>query len=298
MKTLDLAKQCANERLIDRSFSDRTAGNLISAIQTFVRRTKAEELEDVTREVILSFFSDGMKNLSWRPNTQLNYFKYLKNLFDWCEDRKYIKKCRNPIRTISRPKIGKILPRRLSEQEASELMNTVINCDWSYDFEKKRNPTIIGTLLFSGLRISELLNLKMEDVDLEKKNISVKNGKFRKNREVPIHRKLHIMLTDYLVARKRFNKKSEYFFCSVRGDKKLNYKDINRMVNKIRQKIPFYFSPHCLRHTFASISTESGMPLVVLQRIMGHGDIKSTMVYVEITDKSVKDWMDNLNLPY
>ena len=210
METLKAAQTCADDRLMFGTFSTKTAHTFKSSIKTFVKRTGAEMVTDITPELIRSFLIEGKGRNNWKANTQVNYYKYLKNLLVWCKDDNRINS--NPLDNIPRPKLKKILPRRLSEKDAFKVMDTAINYNWTYRFEKKRNPTIIATLLYSGLRISELLNLTVSDVDLDENNILVRNAKFGKDRHVPICPKLHTVLTSYVAYRDKFKKTSTSFF--------------------------------------------------------------------------------------
>lgn len=298
MKTLDLAKACADDRLLMGSFSQRTADAFQSTIRTFVKRTGVELLEDITEDVVKAFFVKWKKDNNWKANTQLNYYKYLKNLIIWCIENEYMNKHDNPLKHISRPKLPKALPRRLSTKNACNVMDAAINYDWTYRFEKKRNPAMIATLLYSGLRISELLNLKISDVDLDESNITVINGKFSKDRHVPICPKLHTILTSYEAYRDKFGKTSTHFFCSAQSNNKLTYKAITRIFKRIREKSGVYCSPHMLRHTFASIAVENGIPLPSLQEIMGHTAIESTMVYIKISHMAKKEALRKIEWPY
>ena len=151
-------------------------------------------------------------------------------------------------------------------------------------------------MLYAGLRAKELLNLRLLDVNQEGKIISIRSGKGNKDRNVPIHIKLKHILKRYLDDRKRAKKASAFLFMPVQSSKQLGYKALNLVCKKLSKATMVKFTPHCLRHTFASVAIEQGMGLVPLKEIMGHSDIASTMIYLKMSPEVLKKSMGMVDL--
>jgi len=154
----------------------------------------------------------------------------------------------------------------------------------------------MAVLLYTGLRASELLNLKVSDISFQSGKILVEEGKGGKDRVIPVYRKLERILRRYMDARARLDKTSMYLFTGVRSEKRLNYKNLQIICKRISQEIKIQFTPHQLRHTFASVCVEKEMPLPQLQQVMGHSDIKTTMIYVSVTQKATMDAFSKIDL--
>jgi site-specific recombinase XerD len=139
---------------------------------------------------------------------------------------------------------------------------------------------IVATLLFTGIRFSECINLQIKHVDLESSQLFVECGKGQKDRIVPIHPLLKKYLEAYIKDRKRLKRKTGYFFCPVFRDDKMGVLVIPRLLKKIRERCGIYFSSHTLRHTFATLMLEGGCDIFTLSKMMGHEDIKTTTIYL------------------
>jgi site-specific recombinase XerD len=186
----------------------------------------------------------------------------------------------SPILEIDVPKIEKKLPQRLTKQDAHRLLEIVYHYPYDNQFLRYRNHAILATLMFAGLRRSELLNLKLADVDLENLAIFINQGKGSKDRFVPISFTLAQSLQRYIVERKRLNKTSPEFFVSLTHNCGLSNDGLTRLVNKLKAVLGLPFTVHKLRHTFATLMIEGGCDIYSLSRMMGHSDIKTTTIYL------------------
>jgi site-specific recombinase XerD len=263
-----------------------------ASLETFVKRTGATELQDITLSTLRDFFYQGMEEYEWSYWTFMNYYKYLKKFLDWCVKQVYVKS--NPILEIIKPKKPQSLPRRLTHEEGQKLLLESFSYDWRYEFERSRNYAIIATFLYTGLRCNELINLNLADINLNTGNILVRSGKGNKDRNVPIHHKLKYALKRFLDERNRLRKRSEFLFVGAASNMPLLYKDVSRLCKKISHSTGVSFTPHCLRHTFGSVAIEQGVGLPQLQAIMGHSSIASTMIYVKMSSKGLKNSIDKV----
>jgi len=279
---------------LEEGLSPKTISCMESTMKTFLRRTDCVNLADMTLENMRGFFYEGVERHKWSQSTFANHHKYLKRFLGWCVEKEYIKE--NPIIQIKRPKRPRPLPRRLTGEEGCKLLYTAFTMDWRYGFECTRNHSIISTFLFAGIRANELLTLEITDLNLTTGNILIRSGKGNKDRNVPIHFKLARTLKGYMAERKGRGIKSRYLFPSIRGEKALTYKNLLTICRRIGKEADIYFSPHQLRHTFGSVAVEQGMDVVKLKDIMGHSSIISTMIYLRMSSKSLKEGLDKLEL--
>ena len=109
------------------------------------------------------------------------------------------------------------------------------------------------------------------------------DGKGEKDRFVPLNQSLIEHLQRYLRERDRRNRQCPFFFVSLKADKPLGDKTIPRLVRKLRDASGVYFSPHMLRHTFATLTLEGGADIFAISKMMGHSDIKTTTIYLYAT---------------
>lgn len=145
----------------------------------------------------------------------------------------------------------------------------------------ERDRAIIETLYSTGCRVTELCNIKIDDIDWNKHEISVL-GKGGKYRIVYINAKADIALEVYLSSRKN---KSQWLFCNDRGGEQMKAANIQRIFSKIEEDTGIFVTPHIMRHTFATQALSCGTGVELIQQMLGHSDIATTMIYAE-TDQS------------
>lgn len=176
------------------------------------------------------------------------------------------------------PKTGKVLPVFLTQHEVNRILS---GCK-----ENKRNFAIISFILFTGVRVSELVSLKLENIDLGAGIARIK-GKGDKERIIPITKELSEVLEDYLKTRKI---ESEYLFASKSGTK-LSPLSIQLIVRNISEKCGFKrrITPHKLRHTFATLALEAGVSPITISELLGHSSLNTTMKYTHVTNKLTEE---------
>ncbi len=280
--------------LVEEGLRPLTVSSMERCMKTFIKRTQAERVSELTVGVLKEFFYEGRERYQWAYWTYMNHYKYLGKFLDWCVRRGEIRQ--NPLREIGKPKKPQALPRRLTHAEAQRLLYASFNHPWRYGFERSRNHAMIATLLFTGLRAAELLNLELTDVNLDASVLLVRLGKGAKDRYVPIHHKLRHILRGYLAERRRLGKTVPQFFTSCLKDCRLSYKALATVCRKLSRATGIRFTPHCLRHTFGSVAIEQDLGLVQLKEIMGHSNIASTMLYLRMSPQGLKSSLDRLDL--
>lgn len=191
----------------------------------------------------------------------------------------------DPTSDLSLPKKEKILPDVISIEEIERLINIIKD----EDFKGKRDKAIIELLYSSGLRVSEVINLKINDIDL--KNGFLKCfGKGSKERIVPFGNLAKNYIQNYLNEREKLKLNNDFLFVTKKGEKILR-QQINNILNyytkkaKIKRKI----HPHMLRHSFATHLLERGADLRSVQELLGHVDISTTQIYTHLTKEHLRE---------
>ena len=190
--------------------------------------------------------------------------------------------------TIERPKLRKSLPNVLTIDEVDNLLNVKTITPFDY-----RNKAMLELLYGTGLRISEMLDLKLTDVDFE--NCIVRcYGKGSKERIVPIGEYIIDSLNNYLEngRNKLINSKKifDFLFLNSRGSRISRFSFFKILKRLLAEKgIKKDVSPHSLRHSFATHMLENGADLRSIQELLGHSDIATTRIYTHITNKKVQD---------
>lgn len=277
-----------------QGLSPKTIVGIKSAVGQLSRRVP--DVFKATDSQILEFFSkgkaEGFAGKPWGASNYNNIRKYLRKFYAWCVDCGYLEV--SPVARIPRSKVPRRLPRRLSDEEKIRILYHAQNFPHPSKFLKSRNYAIIATLLTTGLRISELLGLKIQDADLEKRSFRVV-GKGNKERLVWFPKMLLPALGDYMQARMALAKQSIFFFVSYRSNKKLGYTNLRRMLLKIAKASGLHFTAHQFRHTCFSLMAEQGVDLETIKEQAGHVSVATTQIYTKVSDRHRKDRVDRVN---
>ncbi len=215
------------------------------------------------------------KSISRKISTLKSFFKYLYK-------RKYISK--NPASGVLLPKLPKRLPTYLTYQEIDKLLEEKEGISL-----RILDKAILELFYSTGIRLSELINLKLSDVDLNKKLIKVR-GKGAKERIVPFGKKAEVAIRNYLQIRDISNRKNiDILFLDNKGNKLYPMK-VYRMVKKDLSKVTGLKkkSPHIIRHTFATHLLDKGADIRAIKEILGHENLSTTQIYTSVTAERLK----------
>lgn len=192
----------------------------------------------------------------------------------------------NPCYSINMPKIPNKLPEVLSEEEVDKLLDINLVDKYSY-----RNKAMLELLYATGMRASELTNLKLNNIDLDSCIVRIM-GKGSKERIVPINdttiKYLNIYINNY--RKEILNKKdSEYLFIS-NALKPITRQGLFKIIKKecIRAGIKKNVYPHILRHSFATHLLNHGANIRIIQELLGHEDITTTEIYTHLSNETIK----------
>jgi len=187
---------------------------------------------------------------------------------------------------IKRPKREKRLPAVLTKDEVKAIINSASN---------KKSRLMISLMYAAGLRVSELVNLKLENLNFEEKIGHIKQAKGRKDRIFNIPSFLFKTLKKQV--EKQQEQKQQFLFSGPKG--RLSSRNIQKIVNKASKKAGIKKSvhPHTLRHSFATHLLEDGVDIRKIQELLGHADLSTTQIYTHISReelKKIKSPLDNL----
>lgn len=192
----------------------------------------------------------------------------------------------NPFKAASNLKVPKRLPNYFKYDEYLTMISVIDKDDYEY-----RNRLILEMLFATGLRVSELSNIKIKDIDFSEREIKIM-GKGSKERIVFYNKECAIVLDSYLkeCRSKLLNgKDSEYLFINHLGDK-LTDRGIRLIIDKIVKKscIKSKVSPHTFRHTFATMLLNEGCNIKSVQELLGHSSLGTTGIYTHLTNDEVR----------
>ena len=274
---------------VEKRLSKNTVSSYEEDLLKYSEFLKKCNIEDA-KLIRVSDIEDYLKKLSKNDYTVTSIARKLttiKNFHNYLYQRKKINS--NEAESIERPKIRKTLPKVMTVEQVDSLLN--IDCKTSFDY---RNKAMLELLYGTGLRISELLDLKMSDIDLE--NCVIRCfGKGSKERIVPIGEYVLYYINEYLNERPKLskNKKSEYLFLNKSGDHLSRFSFFKIIKKLLKEKnINVDVSPHTLRHSFATHMLEYGADLRTIQELLGHSDIATTKIYTHISNNRIKEDYD------
>jgi len=256
----------------------------------FVKHLKLESLDDMkelTRIDVERYILERKFEKNWAARTIKNNLQALFNFFKFCEDRGHIEL--NPVKGIEKPKAPKDLPKAMDKEDALKLLEWLYIAPFRFEFERIRAKAIVAMFLFTGVRRSELLNLNISDIRIQEGVVHVERGKGAKDRLIPMNERLIRILKEYISERVRIKKTSTHFFVALRGDKSMGDGTIRRLFSRFKQELKMNVHPHKLRHTFATLMIQGSCNLPALAKMMGHTDIKTTMGYLLVCNKDLKE---------
>ena len=280
----DYIKEYEDYLRIDKKYSNNTIMSYMNDLNKFDLFLDNKDITKIDKTTIRSFI-ESEKNRKLSDRTISHDLIVIKNFYKYLEKNNIIKN--NPSVDIELPKLKKALPHVLSLDEVDKILDIELKDKYAY-----RNKAMLELMYSSGLRISELVNLKIQDIDLEEDIVRV-TGKGSKMRIVPIgdyaiyYLKLYINEYRSLLIK---SKVSDYLFLNSRGDRISRQAMFKIIKQIIRDKnIKKDVSPHTLRHSFASHMLENGADLRSIQELLGHSDISTTQIYTHISNKKIKE---------
>lgn len=269
---------------IDKGYSSNTISSYKNDLYKFLEYNKGKNINNITNNDLKEYLKK-LKNETLNEKSISRNISCLKSFYKFLVIEKVVKD--NPSETITMPKIKKSLPDILTEEDVLKLLDIELNDNFSY-----RNKAMLELMYATGLRVSELVNLKLQDIDLSQ-DIVRTFGKGSKERIIPIGDYAKEYLEKYIYEyRSSMLKRSnnEYIFLNNHGQK-MTRQGFFKIIKKIAKEkgIEKELSPHTLRHSFASHLLKYGADLRTIQELLGHSDISTTQIYTHITNEELKN---------
>jgi integrase/recombinase XerD len=235
-------------------------------------------IEDVTQDDLEAFMRYVKEVKQYSANTRSNYFYTLRSLYAFAYKKGLVE--RNIAASMDFMRMPKKERNYLTKQE----VEATIDC-----IQSQLIGLIARFLFNTGLRISECLNLTLDDVDFEKRSIHVRQGKGRKDRMVPINNKIYDLLLDYKENWRDAYGSDSFFATNKTGSISYNY--VNATIRNAAKKagIKKPVSCHILRHSFASALVEKNVNLVQIQKLLGHESLAVTSIYTHTNMEALSE---------
>jgi integrase/recombinase XerD len=267
----EILNKLKNELKI-RGFSPLTVRNYSFFVKKFLEKIdkNVEELnEDDAKAYLGEMFDSKSKNTIMLAAASLKFF--------------YVETLGKDFTNVRIPKKDRKLPEVLTKEEVRRLIDSADNI---------KSRLIISMLYSSGLRVSELVNLKVEDLDLKEKTGWVRRGKGGKDRLLTFSGNLSDEFQKFLEDR---GKDNVYVFSK---DKPLTTRNIQKIVKGTRERagIQKRVTPHTLRHSFATHLLEQGNDIRLIQAMLGHSSLNTTQMYTHISSEQMKNVKNPLDL--
>lgn len=236
-------------KIVNQGIGDRQVESYKGTFKKLNEDWTFEYLEDMTPEKIERFFWKKLMDEKRKSNTYNHQIKNIKALFNFLVKKEYLKE--NKINNICKRKAEKRLPKALSKENIKELLKSLNKIFDNWSFTDYRNKILVKTYLYTGARLTEVLNLNLRDISLQDNYIRIIKWKWDKERVIPLHKELKKDLKEYIKERNQYYWTDGILFCS-KYKNTLQKRDMRNIINRIRKGVTFYFTWHQLRHTFAT----------------------------------------------
>lgn len=245
-----------------RNFSRKTVKSYVYFVERFLNFAGNNELNE---DLVKNYIQIAIKNQD--PSTVSSTLSAIKFFFENVLNQKI---------NISHPKRNKKIPEVLTLEEVKKIIDATFNT---------KHRMIIKLMYGCGLRVSEVVSLKKQDFNFQEGLIHIRLSKGRKDRFV----KIPDSIKDELDSYSKLNN-ADIFFTSARGGK-LTTATIQKIIKNSAKKagIKKDVHPHTLRHSFATHLLEQGIDLRIIQKLLGHSDIKTTQIYLSVSNQTIKN---------
>lgn len=268
--------------LNSRRYSPNTVKTYTEALRTFLRFYNNKPLNEINNQDLIKFNNEYILKNGYSSSFQNQVVNAIKLFF------KKIENTQLEIELIHRPKRPTLLPNVLSKEEVTKILKAHKNI---------KHKSMLSLIYSYGLRRSELLNLKMTDINAERNLIVIRNAKGNKDRVVPLSIKVLDLLREYY----KTYKPQTWLFEGENNNTQYSENSLQNVfkqaIAKVGMKKPVTL--HWLRHSYATHLIESGTDLRYIQELLGHKSSKTTEIYTHVTEKSIskiKSPFDNLNI--
>ena len=268
---------------IEKNYSRHTVLNYKLDLEEFVLYLGAAKIESVEYLQLRKYLAE-LKVKNFQPRTLARKVSSMRSFFKFLVREGYMKN--NPASLLMTPKLDRTLPKFLTEEEMVRFIESPAT-DKEFGL---RDRAILELLYSTGIRVSELVGLNLEEVDFIGNIVKVA-GKGKKERIVPMGNKSAQAIKDYLDKRQ---KKSNALFFNKNGTR-LTDRGVRLIVNKYIavSSLNRNISPHVFRHSFATHLLNRGADLRAVQELLGHVNLSTTQIYTHLTTEKLKQIYDS-----
>ena len=268
--------------LSSKRYSENTIKTYTDALKTFLKYYHNKPIEQITNEDIIAFNNDYILKNKLSASYQNQTVNAIKLFFKEIEGAKL------NIELVHRPKREKLLPNVLSKEEIKQILNAPTNI---------KHKAMLSLIYACGLRRSELLNLKPNDIDSKRGVIIIRQSKGKKDRIAPLSEKIVEMLREYY----KTYKPATWLFEGQTMNEKYDERSLASVLKRALEKtnISKPVTLHWLRHSYATHLLENGTDLRYIQELLGHKSSKTTEIYTHVSTKNIqniKSPFDDLDL--
>lgn len=265
-----------------KKFSDNTIDAYIHDLLKLKKFTKKDLIKTTKKD--LEMFNKTLNELD--PKSKARVISSIKSFYKYEMIKGNVDE--NISNVLIIPKFKKSIPDILSIEEVDKLLDIEV-----IDHISARNKAMLELMYASGLRVTELVNLKPNDIDLENNTVRTM-GKGKKERIIPIGDYATNAVENYLYNYRPDNKKCDYLFLNNHYNQMTRQGFFKVMKKLLLEKgINIKFSPHTLRHSFASHMLSNGADLRTIQELLGHSNISTTEIYLYVNSKEIRKNYDN-----
>ena len=269
----------------ERNYSNNTIIAYENNIRNFLSYCKiknVKNMNEVNYQFIRGYISYLYKQ-KYQAKSITRILSALRSFFKYLKREEKIST--NPLDLITSPKVEKKLPKYLTINDVEKILNAP-------DMSNKigiRDAFILELLYVTGIRVSELTNIKLNDISIVEKKIKIM-GKGSKERIVYYGTRCQELLNKYLHIRNDFLKQANDYLILSNTGKQISAREIRNIINRLKVKagIDINISPHTFRHTFATHMLNEGADLRSVQELLGHENLSTTTIYTHLTNEKLR----------
>ena len=273
------------ERGLSQNTIDAYRRDLTAFCDYILGLDNIDEFEKIKRSHI-NYYIKELHDKNYSPTSITRKLAAIRGWFRWLSANEIIKN--DPSTGVELPKLTKKLPKVMTVSEIEKILTNHLN-----DIES----VILELLYGAGLRVSELVNLDINNIELSSRYVRC-TGKGSKERIIPIGEKAKKSILKYLKDReillKKYKLETKHFLIKDNGHF-VTRQDVYVFIRKQGEILKKHISPHTLRHSFATHMLENGADLRVVQELLGHSDVSTTQIYTHVSKKRLKEVYFSIN---
>lgn len=265
-----------------KRYSLYTIDNYYKDIISFIKFLKKKDYLKINDDDVVSYL-EYLYNNNYNKNSISRKLSSIRSFYNYLVNNDII--AYNYFNNHHNPKKEKRLPKYLNDEDLIKMFNATKNV---------RDRLILELLFVTGIRVGELVNIKLNDINIDNREIKIL-GKGSKERIVIFSCDTIKSINNYLEERKKINKKNSNYLILNKNGTKISTTSIRNILNKIKliSGVKTKVTPHMLRHTFATDMLNNGADLVSVKQLLGHESLDTTSIYTHVSNEQIKKIYQN-----